>query len=222
MYHISRPLVACSIIVLAAGSSRSTIVGQEPRPPEPATLAELIESLGDADHTRARLAFHRVEQLGALASPAVDALILRLKDSRPIEDGEYPGTYSGCAVEALRAVGPAAIEPLLACIADPQNPADQRAQAIYAITYMDVPAARTIQLLIRSLGDPSEEVRVNAASAMSIIGPKRQEVVDAMIDALRDPAPRVQSDAIQVLMANMPCPMLESTTYSPNRSYMTP
>jgi HEAT repeat protein len=190
----------------------------EPLPvrPSPLTLPFLIRALRDPDDYAVRmLAAERLEQLGPLARPAIDALIEVLEDPWPLQAPQAPpqfGGYAGisvyhgpnhsvriAAVKALLAIGPPGEEALVRdgiprLVAGLQTDnLDVRWHTALALARMGPRALPAAPHLVRQLRTSYGKA---FSEALSAIGP---EVVPMLAPLLEDSNEEVRSVALGVI-----------------------
>ena len=136
---------------------------------------------------------HAVEQLramGALARPAVDALIEASKDNNL--------QIKRASIEALGQIGPPAVEAvpaLVAALGDRDQDVRQRATR----ALKNIGPTAVVPALAAALGDPERVVRRRAADALGQIGPPAVEAVPALVAALGDRDQDVRQRAADAL-----------------------
>ncbi|MBI3850320.1 MAG: HEAT repeat domain-containing protein [Verrucomicrobia bacterium] len=96
--------------------------------------------------------------LGPVAEPAIPSLIELFKDDELAYD----------AMSVLREIGPTAVPPLVAALANENNVV--RAQAATSLADFGFDARHVVPALIRSLKDEDAVVRSRAASSLALVG----------------------------------------------------
>jgi hypothetical protein len=146
------------------------------------TLAELIERAGNLDETA-------IDQLLAGGSDAARAVVaalpgpLRSRERQALGDPVGGPVYSRGPLLALALrMGQAAIEPMLARLADPSTPSEAR----YYLTlcFAEAPVAAAIAPLGSCLEDSDDTVRMAAVSALRSFPPSSE--LSSLISKLRD------------------------------------
>jgi hypothetical protein len=159
-------------------------------------------------------------RIGKAATPAAAELVAALSDRDPLVRGvavraigelapEVPGAMPGLValfpdVEAIRAVsrfGPAGADavPRLIELLRHEDPT-VRWQAARTLGKVREPAVPSVPELVRLTGSDSESlVREHAAEAIGDIGPAAAAGIPALVQALKDPVPRVRRDAVRAL-----------------------
>lgn len=132
-------------------------------------------------------ASHALAQLGAVDAvvPILRALAMRGDASVKV------------AADALLDYGDVAVAPLIAFLRERTDGADLPAATV-ALTVLGLLAEpRAVDVLVRTLGDPAPELRINAARALGLVG--GDAAVDALTHGLADAAWEVRSAIAQAL-----------------------
>ncbi|MGP0064127.1 MAG: HEAT repeat domain-containing protein [Isosphaeraceae bacterium] len=173
----------------------------------PATVQPLVLALRDRDPKVRGGAARALELLGPGAKAAVPALIAALADPEPPDDPESPRgpAFSGQTREgepqpsgyfaALRAIGAAAVPPLLERIDRPDE--RDRALAFRALGFLGCRGKAAIPRLLALLNDPNR--RLEAARALGGIGPAARAAVPTLIAGLKDPDPVYRACSAETL-----------------------
>ena len=155
-------------------------------------LPRLVAALGDADWRVRKAAVGRLAARSDAAAAAA-ALI------RALGDGENPGRRNS-AVEALVALGGAAVSALVAACSD----ADPDVRKFVVDTLAGIGDERAVDALVEHLEDDDTNVRAAAADALGAIGGERACAVlhETALAARRDPLVRFSAlhalDALEV------------------------
>ena len=159
-----------------------------------AFAAELLGRVGSAKAVPALL-----ETVHATQTEDADVREIALRALARIADPQAVGPLISALASAepwlapriadiLARHGDAVVEPLLAVLNDSTN---QPARAWAANVLGEIRAQRAFPVLVRSLGDPNDEVRAKTAAALGRLGDRR--AVPALLDhLLTDPAPFVR------------------------------
>lgn len=188
----------------------------------------LARQLAATDVAEATEAADALRCLGPKAAPAIPALVTALGDGRFTcfrREGMRSASIADLASDALVAVGPAAIQPLIDALGQPDQanmaaetlgrfkdkalPALQhllrgsneylRMRSAWAIGRIGAGARPAAPLLCKALqADPSVNVRCQAARAVACVL-QAGAAAATLIAALRDPDPNVRSTAANVL-----------------------
>ena len=135
---------------------------------------------------RAKAAF----KLGQLKHPgAVSTLMLARHEKIP--------AIAETAVAAMRAIGSAAVEPLLKRLNSPDP--NERANVAEALGWLGKDAKPAVASLRSRLSDPQTLVRIRAAEALGQIGPASAESIPEFMAWLSDREPRLVEAAARAL-----------------------
>jgi len=148
------------------------------------------EKWGDQSARRFKQAAEGFNALGNLAAPAIPQLI-RLAARH---DSTLP-------VDALTAMGPVAVAPLIRALTnnavDGGGAKPMKLGALYALQRLNYPEAAPN--LLFCLDDSSEEIRMKSIEALALIKPPQPAVVARLIQALDDPKLVISGSAARAL-----------------------
>jgi len=114
--------------------------------PSPAVRAE-IERLESNDEGRRATGAAALAAMGIRAAPAVPWLFAAVDDLRPVNSLLYGrATVAYVAGRALRAIGPSAVDYVMAKLRDPKTSPDDRSAALRAVAIMHRPEMLTALL----------------------------------------------------------------------------
>jgi eukaryotic-like serine/threonine-protein kinase len=180
-------------------------------PAVPAEVAQLVDSLGDANTSTRWRSAEALGNLGGRAKPAVPALVSLLGDrdevvrwraaealgkigpdaqpaveelGRAVKGSGLPATE---AAKALGRIGPAAsgAAPVLASVVASKD-VYLRREAAKALARMGPGAAAAVPALMTALGDDDKVVRMESARALGRMGVKARVALEALAGATRD------------------------------------
>jgi HEAT repeat protein/lysophospholipase L1-like esterase len=158
--------------------------------PTPEDVAPLADALTSRDRYVAAFAAWSLGNLGALAEPAVDALV------RALARDETDAVVAG----ALARIGPAAkaaVPELVRALASDDH--GRRWRAARTLGRIGPAAEPAVAALTAALADPSAVVRAQAARALGRIGPAGKSAAAALQRATGDREPWVRDEARQAL-----------------------
>jgi HEAT repeat protein len=134
----------------------------------------------DSDERVRELAAFALGNLGPAGAPAVEWLIVALRDNGP----GVRALAAQALGSSLHSVADKAIGPLIEQFKDPE--VAPRMQAARALETFGARAKVAVPALIRLLKDPAPTVRLCAATSLGGIGPDAREAVPALQAALQD------------------------------------
>ncbi len=100
------------------------------------------------------------------------------------------------ATKALGKIGPAAVPALIKAL---RHSDDRWLRGGAAKSLGRIGTEEAMPELIEALGDPYDDVRLNAAEALGKIGPAAKQAVPALIETLGDPEHNVRVNAAEAL-----------------------
>ena len=167
-------------------------------PPAKAAVPALVDALGDeSSETRNEVLF-ALGAIGPEAKAAVPAIAKALRD--PDMNVRYAACYALCQI------GPAAM-PAKSELVGNLGGADQflamASACALARVHPECPetAAKSVPVLIESLGEPDVMTRLHAAQALGCLGPLAKDAVPVLKKALDDPNETVRAAASEALKA---------------------
>jgi len=121
------------------------------------------------------------EALGKIGAPAVESLILSLKDPDSLAPGAiFPSRFQSRVVGALERIGAPAVDALITALKDP----DWQVRWGAAVALGGIKDTRAVEYLITTLKDPNSRVVRGAVGALGAI--KDPRAVDPLIEKLKE------------------------------------
>ena len=193
--NLKTGLVVGLLLVL----TRLASAGEEPTKADipqnlPAELKAMIEQTFSPDPAKRAEAATRLGEMGKKAAPAIPFLIRLLGDDASISKHDYV-YVSTVARGSLAAIGPSAVEPVLAAFG--RSSGRKRLAALYTLGQLK--DQRVIARFLSLLNDPDEDMRSRAANCLKDYlkdNPEFRELSglrQSLIRALEDKNPNVRS-----------------------------
>jgi HEAT repeat protein len=164
-----------------SGEVRRTAVGALAGIGGEATVEPLLHAVSDSDRAVAEVARAALAKLGPASVPWLLAAL--------------PPVGAAVTVDALRALGPAAVGALATAVTDEPTPAAREA-AVRALEALGPPATAAVPSLIKALRDPSDDVAALAARALGDLAGPDEAALSALAEARRQGSTTLRRAAV--------------------------
>lgn len=144
-------------------------------------------------NNRAEYSIMGFRALGSAGAPAIPELVQRINSPKNVDDARL-------AIRALAYLGPDAVPPLKAVLADSKKTEDYNAVGYVALTWTN--ALPLIPMVIGYLQHTNEWVAIDAAHTLGLLGGQRfgtELVIPGLLKALDDPRDRVRIEVVRSL-----------------------